>query len=158
MDEKSKEESMNFTDFQKVFSSLGKLKTSTGDTYSFESAAEALIKINILKGELEKAEKALKAALPEEKLPYEGELGKIILKDKTESVQDCKSILESGKIPEDIFWKACKITKSFFDKKDPLGETALKEIEYNTKTEVVGKTVTILKSEKLKGEFDFSIE
>lgn len=147
---------MKYQDIMKAVSSLGKLKSSTGDVFSAESAAKALIKISILKGELEKAEKAIRENLPKEMLPYRDELGEIVLVKQNEYCVDAETIFKEKLIPLKDFWSAVKLQKSCFDKKTAEGKKALAVIALHETVTGEKEIIKVLKAEKIQ-DLDFDI-
>lgn len=145
-------------DVLKAIKSLGILKSSTGDSFSFESAAEALINLSILKGEIEKAEKAIREKIPMDKLPFDGVNGKIIIETRNEYSQDVLAIYKSKQISEKEFWDACKLSKSAFNKKTEKGKTALASISLNEKIIDTKSIIKVLKNDKIQDIIINSIE
>lgn len=148
---------MKMAEMRRALQSLETVKTSTGDGFTIESAAEALIKLSILRNEIEIVEKAIKSRLPKESLPYEGALGKIILAEQNKYEQNAKKIFDSGIIPKEDFWAACSLKKSAFDKKTEEGRKAVACIEMHETIIGTTETVKVIKNEKIEKDFDFSI-
>ena len=110
---------IKFSSIREGVKALGTLRTSTGDTFSLESGAEALIKLAYLKAEIEAAEKAIKENFPEG-FSYENDLGKIgvvmtaqysqnitaIISQLTAKGIDWKSLVKFGKTGVDKMTKA----------------------------------------------------
>jgi hypothetical protein len=137
---------MKLQDMLRAVKSLGILKTSTGDYFDKESAGNALININILKAELDAAEKTLKEHFPISELPFEGKNGRIISEVRGEYEQDVTAIFKA--ISKEDFLKGCKLSKSAYDKK--ADKEVIDIINLNTKQIGEKQILKVLKNEKIQ--------
>lgn len=87
------------------------LKTSTG-SFKFADVCEQLLELETQKKMIEDSIKLIRNSLMEksENLPYESENGKICVETKGEFEQDTRALFKE--LPEDVFFKACTISKS----------------------------------------------
>ena len=131
--------------------SLGVLRTSAGDVFSFDSAADALIRLSYVKAEIEAAEKAIKEKLPEGFI-FENELGKITQVMTAQYSQDVPAII-AQLTAKGVDWQSLvKFGKTGLDK------VTKAVIESNeTKT---GETpsMRVIKKDQAKPDFDFTLE
>lgn len=131
--------------------SLGVLRTSTGDVFSAESAADALIRLSYVKAEIEAAEKAIKERLPEG-FTFENELGKITQVITAQYSQDVPAII-AQLTAKGVDWQSLvKFGKTGLDKQT---KAVIESNEIKT-----GETpsMRVIKKDQAKPDFDFTLE
>lgn len=146
-----KEFSMKLSDVRGTIKSLQNLKTSTGETFSVESGASALIKLSYLKAEIEAAEKAIKERLPEG-FVFEDDLGKIA-EVKTAQYEQNIPVIIDQMTARGVDWKPLvKFAKTGLDK------TLKAIVEANETKTGESSTFKVTKKVKETATFDFDLE
>jgi len=141
---------MKMSEVQKTMGAITALKTSTGDTFSYESSCAALIRLSYLKAEIEKAEKAIKENIPTDKLPFansDGEIKSVATRSYKQDVQEIQKALDPA-----IFWEHVKIEKTGLDKKSKA------IVESNETIEKESFSIRVTKTRKIEELGDFTIE
>ena len=97
----------------RALQSVKTLQTSTGEVFTKESALDALIRIQVVKKNIEAVEAALRCAIKEVCiLPYENADGKVDWKSQSTTAQDVTEIIKAVGLDNLIKMEALKVVKT----------------------------------------------